>query len=302
MNLKETIQTLFREIEVYRSHSLFEEAMEKCQKLSSLIAQNDRIKNKQELLDLLSQKIQILQKESDKVEADAAKAQMSPRQEEVVRKVFVVSGATDEESAAWESASVLLAFGQYEKALKEFQKLISHDSFRLSAAKNILRCHSGLSALDRAVEQYHQWLSDIRFPYREVESIRSFLQDILDKKGVQQTLPKPEEAATVDGEKEEEETFIDILSIQLPNVFKLDDGRDAVLEVSYQSGNLISVIIAKRDEALIKKFKTGLTIDNVQLFSPAVVFRAACRVSAINLITSGPRKEGYAVVLQVLNT
>ncbi len=302
MNLKETIQTLFREIEVYRSHSLFEEAMEKCRKLSSLIAQNDRIKNKQELLDLLSQKIQILQKESDKVEADAAKAQMSPRQQEVIRKVFVVSGATDEESAAWESASVLLTLGQFKTALKEFQKLISHDSFRLSAAKNILRCHSGLSSLDQAVEQYHQWLSDIRFPYKEVESIRSFLQDILDKKGVRQTLPTPEEATITEEEKEEEEAFIDILSIQLPSAFKFDDGRDAVLEVSYQSGNLISVIIAKRDEALVKKFKRGLTIDNVQFFSPAVEFSAACSVSAINLMTTGPRKEGYAVVLQVMST
>lgn len=51
MDLKERIKSIFREIEIYRSHSLFEEAMGKCRKLAKLIQQNDRIKNKQELLE-----------------------------------------------------------------------------------------------------------------------------------------------------------------------------------------------------------------------------------------------------------
>ena len=64
---------------------------------------------------------------------------------------------------------------------------------------------------------------------------------------------------------------------------------------------MISVIIPKKDKTLVDKFKNGLKIDDVQLFSPAVVFRSACLVSAVNQIRTGPQKEGYALVMQVLN-
>ena len=301
MDLKETIKTIFREIEVYRSHSLFEEAQEKCRKLAKVIQQNDRVKNKQELLNIVAQKIKTLEKESRRVEEAAASAQMTTREQELVKQLFAFSEERDEDSAAWEGATALLVFGQFKRALNEFQKLISRDSLRVDAAKSILRCHIGLSSLDEAVRQYHQWLSSDQFPAREFESIRSFLQDILEKKGIKQTLPEPAEGKDVREEKTEEEEFIDILSIQLPGQFKQFDGQDVVLDVAYQRGNLISVIIPGEDRALVKNFKTGLRIDDVQFFSPAVVFRSPCLVSAVNQILTGPQKGGHALVMQVLN-
>lgn len=301
MNLKETIQTLFREIEVYQSHSLFEEAMEKCRRLAKLIEQNDRIKNRQELLGIVAKKIQALKKESRKLEDAAATAQMTSKEQELVKKLFAFSEEPDEDSALWEGATALLIFGQFKKALSEFQKLIGKDSLRVDAAKNILRCHIGLSSLDEAISQYQQWLSSGRFQAREMQSIRSLLQDILEKKGIHQTLSKPVDSKAADEEKTEEETFIDIMSIQLPSQFRQIVGRDVVLDVSYQRGHLISMIIPKKDQTLVDKFKNGLKIDDVQLFSPAVVFRSACLVSAVNQIMTGPQKEGYALVMQVLN-
>lgn len=301
MDLKETIKTLFREIEVYRSHSLFEEAIGKCRKLTKVIQQNDRIKNRQELLNIVAQKIQTLEKESRRVEAAAASAQMTTREQELVKQLFSFSEERDEDSAAWEGATALLVFGQFKRALSEFQKLISRDSLRVDAAKSILRCHIGLASLDEAVRQYHQWLSSGQFPAREFGSIRSFLQDILEKKGIKQTLPEPVESKEVTEEKTEEEEFIDILSIQLPGQYKLIDGQDVVLDVAYQRGNLISVIISEADRALVKNFKNGLRIDDVQFYSPAVVFRSPCLVSAVNQILTGPQKGGHALVLQVLN-
>jgi len=301
MDLKETIKTLFREIEVYRSHSLFEEATGKCRKLAKVIQQNDRIKNKQELLNIVAQKIKTLEKESRRVEEAAASAQMTTREQELVKQLFAFSEERDEDSAAWEGATALLVFGQFKRALSEFQKLISRDSLRVDAAKSILRCHIGLASLDEAVRQYHQWLSSGQFPAREFGSIRSFLQDILEKKGIKQTLPEPAERKEVTEEKTEEEEFIDILSIQLPGQYKLIDGQDVVLDVAYQRGNLISVIISEADQALVKNFKNGLRIDDVQFYSPAVVFRSPCLVSAVNQILTGPQKGGHAMVMQVLN-
>lgn len=301
MSLKETIKTLFREIEVYRSHSLFEEAKGKCRKLAALIERNDRIRNRQELLDMVAKKIRSLDKESRKIEAAAAAAQMTSREQELVKKLFSFSEEKDEDSAAWEGATALLVFGQFQKALSEFQKLIGRDSLRVDAAKSVLRCHIGLSSLEEAVRQYHQWLASGQFPGREIENIRSFLQDILEKKGIKQTLPKPAENREAAEEKPAEDEFIDIMSIQLPGQYKQRDGQDVILDVAYQKGNLISVIIPKEDRAMVDNFKNGLRIDDVQFFSPAVVFRSPCRVSAVNPIMSGPQKEGHALVMQVLN-
>ena len=301
MDLKERIKSIFREIEIYRSHSLFEEAMGKCRKLAKLIQQNDRIKNKQELLDIVANKIQTLEKESRRVEAAAASAQMTTREQELVKKLFAFSEEKDEDSAAWEGATALLVFGQFNKALSEFNKLVSRDSLRVDAAKSILRCHIGLSSLDEAVSQYHQWFSSGQFPVKELENIRSFLQDILEKKGIKQTLPKPAESKDVKEEKTEEEEFIDIMSIQLPGQYKLLDGQDVVLDVSYQKGNLISVIIPGGGRELVENFKAGLRIDDIQFYSPMVVFRSACLISAVNQILTGPQKGGYALVMQVLN-
>ena len=172
MDLKKIINTRFREIEVYRSHCLFEEAQDKCRKLAILIQQNDRIKNKQELLDIVAKKIQTLVKESRQVEAAAAAAQMTTRQQALVKKLFAFPEERDEDSAALEGATALLVFGQFNKALAEFQKLIDRDSLRVDAAKSILRCHIGLSSLNEAIRQYHQWLSNNQFNDRELENVR----------------------------------------------------------------------------------------------------------------------------------
>jgi len=301
MDLKERIRTIFREIEVYRSHSLFEEAQEKCRKLAKLIQQNDRIKNRQELLDVVAKKIQILEKESCKVEAAAAAAQMTTREQELVKKLFAFSEEKDEDSAAWEGATALLLFGQLNGALSEFKKLIGRDSLRVDAAKSILRCHIGLSSLDEAVKQYHQWFSGGQFPVKEIENIRSFLQDILEKKGIKQILPKPAADKDVIEVEAEEEEFIDILTIQLPGNYKRQDKQEVVFDVAYQKGNLISVIIPGGDRALAENFKAGVRINDVQFYSPMVVFRSACLVTAVNPILTGPQKGGYALVMQVLN-
>ena len=147
MDINENIKTLFREIEVYRSHSLFEEARGKCQKLGKLIRANDQIKNKQELLNIVAEKIRDLKEDVRRAGEETASAQMSKREHDLVKKLFVVPKKGGDDSTAMEGAIALLVFGQFRKALGEFNELIKKDSLRVVAAKNIIRCHVGLSSL-----------------------------------------------------------------------------------------------------------------------------------------------------------
>lgn len=301
MDIKGNIKTLLREIELYRSHSLFEEAKEKCQKLAKLVHQDDRIKNKQKLLNVVTEKVKDLEKESRKAGAEIAAAQMTTKEQALVKKLFTFSKNKGADSAAFEGAIALLVFGQFEKALSEFNELIKRDSLRVVAAKNIIRCHIGLSSLNDAVTQYNQWVKSDQFPLEELEKIRSFLQGILNKRGTGQNLAKPETIADVKGAERQEDEFIDILSIKLPIGEESKDGKGFTLDVSYQEGSMISVIIPSINQILIDRLKVGLRIDAVQFNSNAVVFNESCVVSSTNQINSGLQKGNYVLALKILN-
>jgi hypothetical protein len=299
IDIKKHIQTLIQEIEVYRSHSLFAEAKGKCIELAELIKKNDQLKNKQKLLTAVSNKMRDLENDARQFEHGDASVQMSTAELDLVKKLFSPSKEEATDSAALDGAVALLVFGQFEKALNEFYELLKSDVYRVAAAKNILRCHIGLSALDNAITQYHQWHSSGEFPVEELGKIHSFLQDTLQEMGVDERLPMPE--GTADGTEEEaiEEEFVDILNVKIPMDDGSRQGTVIKLDVSFQKGNMFSVIIPGENQALVDNLKVGLKIDDVRFYSPAVVFKDTCIVSAIQQIASGPKKGDYTLVMKI---
>jgi len=305
MDIIKHIKTLLREIEVYRTHGLYKEAKQRCRQLSGLILQSDQVKNKQKVLDAVSKKIEDIENGSCRVEAVEASGHMSTKEQALVKNLFSFSEEDGTDSADLEGATALLVFGQYEKALSEFNELIKRDSLRVDAAKNILRCHIGLSSIDNAVTQYQQWLSSSQFPSEELGKIRSFLQDILITKGIDKSLPEPEVAIDVIDVEEheiEEEGFIDIVSIEIPLNDELQEGGGIGLDVSFQKENIISVIIPSTNQDLIDYFKVGLRLNDVQFFAVAIMFKESCVITAKEQIESGPRKGDYTLVMDILNT
>ncbi len=326
MDIEKHIQTLFREIEVYRSHGLFVEAKQKCGEMAELIRQSDQFKDKQELMTTVSKIIRGLENDAREFEAVEASAQITTKEQDLIKELFPYSQKKGTDSEALNVAETLLVFGQFERALSEFNELIKRDPLRLIAAQNILRCHSGRGSMDSAVRQYEQWLSGGQFSSGELGKIRSFLQDILKERGLEKSLPKPEGTLgkirsflrdilkkggvdkrlpkperTIDVKEDKipEEEFIDISSIVIP----LDDeseGEKAIrLDVSLQRGNVISVIISSINEVLIDNLKVGLRLNDVQFYSPAVVFKGSCIVSAKRQIKSGPQKGDYTLVFKI---
>ena len=295
------IKTLLREIEVYRSHSLFDEAKGKYQKLVKLIQQNDQIANKQELLNFINEKIKDLEKEAWKADEKIAAVQMTTKEQTLVKKLFAFSNKNGTDSDDLEGAVALLVFGQFEKALEEFNKLIKRDAFRVVAAKNIIRCHIGLSSVNDAVVQYDKWVKSNEFLSEELEKIQTFLQGILHKRGINQNHAKPEAIEKVKRAERAEDEFIDILSIKLSIEEESKDGKYVTFDVSYQEGSMISVIIPSSNRIMIDRLKVGVRIDAVQFYSNVVVFNDSIIVSSINQIDSGPQKGSYVLVLKILN-
>ncbi|MFC1829904.1 hypothetical protein ACFL0O_09855 [Thermodesulfobacteriota bacterium] len=298
-NIKQRITTLLREIKVYREHSLFEDARNKCLQLAKLVQESDKVENKKKLLAAVSRKIKALEKDTHRFHSAGTTGKISTQEQDIIKQLFHLSNGDEDDSAALITAEAMLVFGQFDKALSEFQGLLKDDSLRVDAAKNILRCHIGLSALDDAVSQYREWSSNGPFSPDQLGKIHHFLQEILDKKGMDVSLPKPKTAIAARKDKTEEDEVVDVLSIIIPKDDKTQEGEDIALDVNFQRENMINVIISSEDSFLVDNLKIGMKLEDVIFFSSDAIFKSSCVVSEKREIESGPKKGDCTLVVKI---
>jgi len=303
VDIKRQIQSLFKEAEVYRSQGLFVEAKDKYNRLAALIQENDQIANRQSLLDAISKKISAVEIEIKKRKKSPPIPEMSPKVQDLIKNLFSFSQGNDKDAAKLDGAIALTKFGQFERALIEFNELIKKDSLRVVAAKNIVRCHVALSSLDNAVTKYQQWVSSDIFSSGQLEQVRVFLQGILDRKGIDETLPTVREPtdATEEDETSEEE-FLEICSIGITLDDEQKQGTLAELDVHFQRGNMISLIIPAKDKELIENLNVGVRLNDVQYYSPIAVFKASGIVSGKAQIKIGPKQGDYRLDIKIIGT
>jgi len=139
------IKSLLQQAEVYRDQGLLQEAMEKYNIASELILKSDQIKNRQNLIHVISKKMGALENDFKKKNKPASR-KMPIKTQELIKSKKFFSKKMGKKEAALEGALNLAKFGQYKRALKELKNLISVDSIRVNAAKNIVRCHMALSS------------------------------------------------------------------------------------------------------------------------------------------------------------
>jgi len=96
-----------------------------------------------------------------------------------------------------------------------------------------------------------------------------------------------------------EDEIIDISSIVIYFESGPQSGRQLALDVSFQTGNVISLLISSRDRELIENLKVGVTLDNLQFYSPIAIFRGSGVVSAKTQIESGPKRGEYSLDIKI---
>ena len=249
MDISLRIKSLLSEAELYRTQGLFPEAKDKYHAASAMIHKIDKLKNKESLLKAISLKIQSLEKKTAKVETGPASPELSEKGQNLIKNLF---GENDLQKAV-----ALARFGQFERAITELTALLKDDVFRVDAGKNILRCRMATASVDDAVDQYNQWFSGDVFSVSQLESIRSYLQSILDQKGIDKALPIPvgesdeDEASSQSGGiefsmPEPEEEILDITSIGITFTSGAQKGKMVEFDVNFQTGDMISLIISKK--------------------------------------------------------
>lgn len=305
MDAVKQLKSLLQEAELYRSQGLLNEAKTKYLNASKLIKNDKQLKTRQNLIDSITKKIRNLNNTIDKVEKTTGKPELSSTVQDLIINKFSFSVGKDEDTGALDGAIALAKFGQYERALTEFNKLITKEQLQLAAAKNIIKCRIAFTSIDDAVNQYQQWFDNNIFTPDKLGKIRVFLQEILDKHGIDKSLPQAKEAVedkgaekVVEGELQEDEV-LDVISIGIIMDSGPKKGELVELDVSFQSGNVISVLIPGKEKELIENFKVGAILNDIQFYSSIAMFNASGVIASLAEIKVGPRKGDYNLDIKI---
>ncbi len=308
MDIKQRLKSMLQEAEIYRSQGLITEAYGKYKAAADFVNSIENLKNKQSLLNAISDKISALNDTQKKVDKGPTSPELSKKAQDLIKNLFSFSENVDEESAALEGAVALAKFGQFDRAINDLTELLPKESIRVEAAKNILRCHLTTNSTEEAVNIYHQWHSEDLFQPNQLELVRVYLSDALQNKGLDIPLPSPVGAddsavpksePSVEAAQESEEEFLDITSIGITFESGPRKGKMVEFDVNFQSGNMLSLIISKQEQEMVEDLKAGMEVKDIQFYSPIAIFNGAGVVASKTKIKSGPKQGDYCLDIRI---
>lgn len=308
---------MLQEAEIYSTQGLMAEARAKYQDAYAFVRGIANLKNKDSLLKAIDLKFKAISDTKEKVDKGPTSTELSEKAQDLIKNLFSFSENKDVESAALEGAVALAKFGQFDRSLNELMPLLQNEGIRVEAAKNILRCHMATSSSEEAIDQYHQWCREDLFKPNQLEMVRVYLEDILQKKGIEANLlsplPAEEAAATAklsetepaleaDEAQDNEEEFLDITSIGITFDNGPHQGNMVEFDVNFQSGSMLSLIISKKDQSLIEGLTAGMKLEDIQFFSPIAIFNGSGVVSSKTQIKSGPKQGDFCLDIRIVST
>lgn len=317
MDIKKQLKSMLQEAEIYSTQGLMAEARAKYQDVYAFVRGITNLKNKDSLLKAIDSKFKAISDSKEKVDKGPSSTELSEKAQDLIKNLFSFSENKDADSATLEGAVALAKFGQFDRSLNELKPLLLKDGTRVEAAKNILRCHLATSSSDEAISRYHQWCSEDLFKPNQLEMVRVYLEDILQKKGIEADLPSPlpakdaaatadpakaEPALEADGSQDNEEEFLDITSIGITFDSGPHQGNMVEFDVNFQSGSMLSLIISKKDQSLIEGLTAGMKLEDIQFFSPIAIFNGSGVVSSKTQIKSGPKQGDYCLDIRIVST
>lgn len=334
MDPKGQIIALLKEADLYQQQGLLNEAKVRYKKATDIIKENANLKNGQELIANIVKKVVDLNQKINQINKAAAKPTVSGQKQDLIKKLFAGGREQDNHASLLEGAIALAKFGQFERALAEFERLLDIEAIRGAAAKNIVRCYLETEAFEDAAQCFERWVNDERFTDAQLDKVRFFLQGRFRKAGFERELYQREEtiseddiqtlevessdseasetidAAPVEKQKvnledfelPEEEEFLDINSVGIMIQSGPQKGRSVEFDVSFQTGNSINLIISSKENELLETLEKGTQLNDLQFFSPIAILNGSGVVTGKTQIKSGPKEGDYSLDITILTT
>jgi len=287
MGSRDRIESLIKEAELYQSQGLLNESKERFREILETVAKDEDLSNDGELVELVRSKAGKVDVDIEEVEGESDVPELSEEEQNLISELF--SFSENEDTAAVESAVALATFGQYEKALSEFQKLLDRAILPMDVAKNMLQCHLSLGRHEDAVSQLQEWIASGTFPGKELSRLCVFLEDT---SAVESAGPEADEDTS-------EKDLPELLWVRLI----LDEGhlkgqtRD--FGVRFQLGSSVSIDLEKSEAELLSYLEPGARISNVQCYTSYYLFNASGTVSENSEVIAGARKGDRSIVLSL---
>jgi len=298
MSDEDYIRSSVKEAELYRTQGLLDESRDKYKEVLGFIQKSPKYSSHKKLIEGVKGKILALEKDSVSKSDERATPMLSEDLQGLIKRLF--SFSKDKNARAIEGAVALAKFGQHGLALKEFRKLLEDRTVPVVAAKNIIRCHLALMAPRAAIDEFGQWLSGDLLSRNELKSIRMFLVSVLDKKGMGSEVPEVMDGPSEGPESvEKEEDIIDICSVRLKMEDGAGTGKMLEFDVTFQSGNVISLIISAKQKEVVQNLSVGIQLPDMEFYSPIAIFRGSGVVSGKTKIRSGPEKGAYMLDIKL---
>lgn len=272
MDVKKQIKAFIHEAELYKSQGLLEEAKKKYISISEFIKKNEQIKGKQSLLNGISKKISALEKEANMLDSAPISAEMSQKMQRFIKSIL-------HEAESYGSQGLI---SEAKEKYYEAADFIKNDDQLRNKQKLLDGISKKISALEKGTKPEEEKKKPTPPP------------EIPSKEEIE--VSEEEEKEEIE---EEEEEFIDISSIGITLDHGPEKGRVVEFDVSFQSGNMINLIISSKDKAMIENLKTGDKLNDIQFYSPIAIFKGSGIVSANKQIDSGPKQGDYRLELKI---
>lgn len=292
------IKSLVKEADFYRSQGLLDQAKFKYSEALKLVQKNKALLKQDSIINSLKKRIKSVDATLDEIDRASDTPELTEDVQDLISNLF--SFSKNKDIAAIEGAVALAKFGQYEKAFNEFQRLIDERILPIRAAQNMLRCQFFFISPERAVDQYKKWISSPSFTKKELKSLKEFMIKMFKKEGIEVDLPDAKATLPDESPKDtapEPVLEISAISLRMKNKFKQE--FEVELDITFQTGNILSFIVKADKFELINFLATGTKLPEIQCYSSLSMFQAQGVVSDKKVIPSGPRKGDYAFDLTI---
>lgn len=191
------IKALLKEAQLYQSQGLLKEARVRYGSAAELIKKDETLTGKSQLLEGIEKKLQSLDAVKQKMEKKTAITEISSRDKDLIKRLFSTAAADDKDTSLLEGAVALAKFGQFDRAISDFEELLENSPLRIVAAKHILRCHMALRALHDPMAQFHRWTAAGYFGKEELSEISTFLHRTYGLSVAEQNAREPHQGPAV---------------------------------------------------------------------------------------------------------
>ncbi len=303
MGTEQRIRSLLKEADVYHSQGLYEQSKEKHLEILTEIGSIEGDAGYEDLIDSIEEKMKSVDQALDDIGEELEIPELSEENQALIKQKFAFS--KDPDAAAVEGAVALAVFGQYEKALAEFQSLLDADTLPMTVAKNMLQCHLNLGRPEDAVTQLAHWISHEIFTRGDLISLRAYLEYILQRAGIEADLPElgdsPETAPIEKGDSDvcSAGEAVEILAVRITFGTGVLEGEWKDFDTVYQYGNTITFNIRPAERAVLDYFELGRRFQDIQCYAPDSLFNATGVVTENQIAAEGTKKGHCTIVLEL---